>query len=417
MTSWLVVAPEESSSFYLSQLLARGYLISDPAYGVVSQSLEKRWDSFRSLAPAREIAIMGFFEAIRKMPTFFRLKAHIESLIRQGKINAALLMDFGGFNLRLLPLLNRYKIPTIYWVLPQIWIWRRKRIEWFQKYPATLVAQFRPEWNFFQSAGLNVHFLGHCLPFSMPPFLWDQSWRGQRRARLGFRSDQKIVGWLLGSRLEEIRSLLPIFVRAGSELYRQDRRVLFVWVLPPGLDRSEVLKNLPFQGKWDFPWVIHQPENSAESLAIMDIAWAKSGTVSLQLALLGIPHVSVYRVNPITGWWVRRQYELPTFNLVNLLLQESVVPELLQDQLHPKALVEFAQKNLSQLGDFLGPYWGKLVGELLPHPGQKGFVPEVWDHLCSLKGQKTTINQAYEFWRLLWDKYPFWDQLGKLFVE
>ena len=259
-----------------------------------------------------------------------------------------LCVDFPDFNFKLAARAKKMGKPVDYLVAPQIWAWRHGRISQLKNFVRRLYPILPFEEGFFREAGIDAHYFGHPIRDVLPPKA-----RKSAREDLKIHSDDFLFALLPGSRRSELAKHLPIFVEAWHELRielsrRRDSRIVRV-VLPlaPGLTLEDLKATLTLSQQRKFQtwidyreWVID--DDSWKTLQAADFGWIASGTASLEAAYYQIPHILVYKLNRLSALLIQRGSHFSTglglAGLPNILLEKSVIPELLQSNLDPKRL-------------------------------------------------------------------------------
>jgi len=250
------------------------------------------------------------------------------------------LIDYMGPNLSFGRYLRRHwpQVPIVYYIAPQLWVWSMSHqlTQALVDLSDRILAIFPEEARFFQRQGAPVVWVGHPLL----DWLTGAPSRQQARKHLGIPPDQVAVALLPASRQQELHSLWPVMAQAACQLQHQFPRIHF-WV-PLSQSQfhqplAETIQRLGLRATL----VSHQTQ---EVLAAADLAITKSGTVNLELALLQVPQVVIYRVHPFTAWLARHllHFSIPFMSPVNLVTMEPLVPELLQSAATPEAIVQEA---------------------------------------------------------------------------
>jgi len=310
-----VVAGEASGDLHASQVI-KELKVLDPSlqlFGIGGDLLAA--EGMNVLHHVREMAAVGLIEVIRQLPMFRRVFNEMIERIKLEKPAAVLLVDYPDFNLRLAKQCRAMGIPVIYYISPQVWAWRRRRIFEIARYVDQMVVIFPFEEQLYVSHGVPVTYVGHPLVEQLEPLR-----RVSRTLTEPFR-----IALLPGSRKSEIRSLLPPMLDAIVRIRKQRSIDPFI-ILAPTLDRGEAERILQAHGS-DVRIVDSDQRNE---LASADLSISSSGTATLESAVLGIPVVVVYKLNPITHALARYMVRLPHFSLVNIVAGKEVVPELLQ---------------------------------------------------------------------------------------
>lgn len=290
----------------------------------------------RVVYPMERYTVIGFLEAVAKIPAHLRLLRRVRQDLRAGAYDLVILVDYPGFNLRLAGAARQAGVPTLYYIAPQLWAWRPGRASRMRAAVDRLAVILPFEPAFFASLGLRAEFVGHPLA--------ERQWptRSAARAALGLPADGRVLALFPGSRRQEIRRLWPAFAGAA-------RRLLAEGVC------SHVVVAGTRDG--DYPqgdaMAIHR-DGSDRILAAADAALVKSGTTTLEAAMTDTPMVVAYRVHPLTATIARRVMTVSRISLVNLVAGRDVVPELVQQDCTPGALA-------AALRPLLGP--GSVAAE------------------------------------------------------
>jgi lipid-A-disaccharide synthase len=284
------------------------------------------------LFDASRIAVVGLVEVLTHFADILTAMRILSRRMRDDPPDLLILIDFPDFNLKLASKAKKLGIPIFYYISPQVWAWRTGRVKTIQRLVDTMAVILPFEQSFYRSRGVTAHYVGHPLLDSVRV--------GQDRQafcqRHGINPDHILVGLLPGSRHKEIASLLPDFLAAARRLPGKYEKP-FVFLLPVAatISEEELWKNGLEEYAADID--IHLiREDRYDMMAACDAVVAASGTVTLELAILEIPMVVVYRVSPRTyciGRLIIRH--LQYFSLVNLIAERGVVPELLQDEVTP----------------------------------------------------------------------------------
>ena len=305
------------------------------------------------LVHADEVAVVGLVEVVKHLPGIRRRFQHLVAEARQRKPDAAVLIDFPDFNLRLARELHRLGIPVFYFVSPQVWAWRTGRVKQIQKYVRKMIVIFPFEQEFYRRYGVEVSYVGHPLAYVPAP----QITREEFAARHGLDPKKQWIALLPGSRRKEVRLNMPSMLAAAADLERQGRGLQFLlpvastldpgWVVeqmntrrfslqrPKSQDQNEPDANMlrspsPEVESWSVTSTIHLTDNARATLMHARAAVVASGTATVEAALSGTPFVVVYRLAPLTWLLGRRLVKLDTFAMPNLIAGEKIVTELIQ---------------------------------------------------------------------------------------
>ncbi|HUQ50471.1 MAG TPA: lipid-A-disaccharide synthase, partial [Terriglobales bacterium] len=319
-------AGEASGDTYGAQLIEALRKSGQIFFGLGGERM--RQTGFRSVTDARQVAVVGLVEVVKHLPAirkeFHRL---LEEVDRQ-KPEAAILIDFPDFNLRLAKELHQRNIPVIYFVSPQLWAWRKGRIEQVRKYVNKMLVIFPFEEKFYREQGVDAEYVGHPLA-DLP----------QPTKQVGMKPS---IALLPGSRKQEVELNLPEMVRAAALLGNAYRYVLPV---ASTLDRAWLTEKIS-TAKKDLNVEIELADDARVALASATVSIVASGTATVEAALAGNPFVVVYRVAPLTWMLGRRMVNLDHFAMVNLIAEKRIVPELIQQDFTAENIVAELQKVL-----------------------------------------------------------------------
>ena len=243
--------------------------------------------------------------------------------------------DYPGFNLGLEEQLRAAGIPTVHFVGPQIWAWRRGRIKKIQRAVSHMLVIFPFEQALYEQAGVPVTYIGHPLAETIP---LEPDVAAARRA-LGIPQEAKVVTVMPGSRMSEVKYLTEPYLRTVRLLAAREPSLRFIAPMA-GARQTAYFKELAAKaGLQDVPLQLVDGQ-SHDCIAAADAVLAASGTATLEVALYKKPMVIAYKVLPAEWMLIRHMGYLPWIGLPNILARESLVPEFLQDAATPQALAD-----------------------------------------------------------------------------
>jgi len=282
----------------------------------------------------RGFAVTGLTEAVFKIPRAWATLRRLDAAARTHRPDALVVIDFPDFNLPLARQLKKSGVPVVYYVSPQIWAWRPRRLTTIGAVSDRVLVIFPFEEQIYRDGRVPVEFVGHPL-VDLARASGD---RDDLRARLGLLPDAPAIAILPGSRPNEVARILPDLVQAAILIRAREPRAHFVIARAPNLeDRLFDIARHPV----GLP--IQIVENRTDDvLAASDLALTASGTATVQAALHDTPMVIVYRLSPITYMLGRPLVRLDTFGMVNLIAGETIVPELIQNAFTPEAVAHEA---------------------------------------------------------------------------
>ena len=285
----------------------------------------------------REIAVTGLTEAVAKIPRSLAAFRRLVRSAKSDKPDALVAIDFPDFNFRLARALKRLGVPVIYYISPQIWAWRPKRLETMRRIADRVLVIFPFEEAIYQKGGVPVEFVGHPLVDLAAP---SASRSDFLRAR-GLSPTAPTVAVLPGSRPNEVSRILPDLLEAARLIHAAVPETQFVVARAPHLDDGLFALKGSDPGSDPFAPVVVEGDTDTV-LASADLALTASGTATVQAALHDTPMVIVYRLSPLTYRLGRRLVTIGMIGMVNLIAGEKIVPELVQDAFTPEAVAREA---------------------------------------------------------------------------
>jgi lipid-A-disaccharide synthase len=275
----------------------------------------------REVVDQRSLAVVGIVEVLPHLP---RIWGELNRLVRTcaaERPDVAILTDSPSFHLPLARKLKRLGIPIVYLIAPQAWAWKEGRVKTMRSTIERLLCIFPFEEKFFCERGVSAVYIGHPLTRLAKPKLS----RAEFCAMAGLSESARIVALLPGSRHGEVARHLPILLDAVALIQKREA-ASFVMALPAGFGRPnsilwERIRAASIQIVEGHTW---------DALAQAELALAKSGTVTVEAAVLGTPVVTFYRVNALSWYLQRWMVRVPFFSTVNLVAERRVVTELIQ---------------------------------------------------------------------------------------
>ena len=281
-----------------------------------------------TIVDSDELAIMGILEVARVLPKFIEAFRKLKQAALQRKPDAVVLVDWPEFNLRLASALHQRGLKVIYYISPQLWAWRPRRISTIKRDIDLLLSilPFEAEW--FKTRGVDhVEFVGHPLAGEVRA----QFGRDEFCRRHDLNPAQPVVSFLPGSRRKELQRILPPMLAAIEKLSATRPDVQCVVVVAPSRTVEETKQILTQQnGARSIRLVQGQ---TREALAASDAAAIASGTATLEAALLETPMVVVYKESAVNWHTLGRLITVSHFGLVNLVAGKEIARELMQAEL------------------------------------------------------------------------------------
>ncbi|NRB08559.1 MAG: lipid-A-disaccharide synthase [Richelia sp.] len=296
------------------------------------------------LANTTGIGSFGLFEALPFILPTLKVQRQAIAYLKQYPPDLVVLIDYMGPNLGIGNYLRRHfpQVPVVYYIAPQVWVSSVTARDTSRVMAVCdrILAIFPEEARYFQSKGANVTWVGHPLVDRMAEFPSSEVARSQ----LGIQNDVIPIALLPASRHQELKYLLPVMFQAAQTIQSKLPQVHFWIPLSMEIYRDKIQQEIQAYGL-KATVVSNQQQ---EVLAAADLAITKCGTVNLELALLNIPQVVVYRLNPLTYWLATKILKItfPFASAVNLMVMKGIVPELIQETATPENIISSAMELL-----------------------------------------------------------------------
>jgi len=279
-----------------------------------------------------EISVVGFWEVIEKLGLIRRLYKQIIEKFDSGNVKGVVLIDYPGFNLKIAKAAKERGIPVFYYISPQVWAWRKSRVKTIKKYVDKMMVILPFEKEFYQREGVDVEFVGHPLLEVI-----DVSFNKKEICQdLGVDDKKLIIGILPGSRKKEIAYMLPEILKASSLIKEKYPSVQFLLPLSQSIE-EDYLKNFITS---DYSYIKIVKGKNYDVMKVSDLLITKSGTSTLEAAIIGTPMIIVYKTS-ITSYYLAKALVNVTYaGLPNLLAGKEAAPELLQHKMNAKNIAE-----------------------------------------------------------------------------
>ncbi len=304
---------------------------------------------FDSLFAMEELAVMGLVEVLGRLRRLLHIRKSLVNYFTDNKPDVFIGIDAPDFNIGLELRLKAHAIKTVHYVSPSVWAWREKRIFKIAKATDMVLSLLPFEKAFYDKHQVPCTFVGHPLADDIPMV----SDKQQARVALNLSSSAKVLALMPGSRGGELSRLLEPFLQSARKLQQDDGNLLLVAPMVSE-KRAQQFNTLraEFAPDLNIELIIDQTQTV---MAASDCLLMASGTVTLEAALIKRPMVICYKFNLITHLLAKWLVKLKWFSLPNLLVNKSLVPELLQDAVSPENIIPLVKERLyqdqSQLND------------------------------------------------------------------
>jgi lipid-A-disaccharide synthase len=285
-----------------------------------------------TVVDAKDLAVVGITEILSHLPKILGLYKHLIREADRRRPDLAIVIDSPAFNWRVARQMKRRGIPTIYYVAPQFWAWRQGRVKLLRDYIDKALVIFPFEEKFYRDRGVDATFVGHPLADLARPTIS----REEYARNFNLDPAKQWITLMPGSRRKEVRMNLPTILESVAQL---GNGYEFILPVAPTLD-GEFLRSLIGRQR-----VTLVPE-SLPALFHSRAGIVASGTATVEAAMMNTPFVMVYRVSPLTYLMGKPRVKVSRFAMVNLIADETIVPELVQHDFTANKVVDFMKQIL-----------------------------------------------------------------------
>jgi lipid-A-disaccharide synthase len=306
-----------------------------------------------TLVDSSEMAVVGLVEVIAHFGVISHAYLTLKRIIASDPPDLLILIDYPDFNLRIARLARRAGVRVLYYISPQVWAWRVGRVKKIGRVVDRMAVVFPFEVPFYEREGVPVTFVGHPLVDAVHPAME----RVEAQRLFGLDPRRRTVGLFPGSRKHEIERLLPVILESAKLLKERFPDLQFILPLATSLAMGDIA---PYLAASPLKVEVVQ-EQGYDVMQVCDAIITVSGTVTLEIALMGVPMVIIYRVSPLTYTVGRRLVKVDHIGLCNIVAGERVVPELLQHEAEPVRIAEEIGRYLTD-DDYDRNVRAKLAG-------------------------------------------------------
>lgn len=340
--SVLIISAEASSVLYAERLLeywkSQGRKID--AFGVGSNEMESI--GFRRLGKSEEMAVMGIVEALKHYTDIKKVFDAVLAEVDRNPPKVAVLLDYPGFNLRLAKELKKRNIPVVYYIAPQVWAWKQKRVHQIREYCDRVLLLFPFEIDFFKKFEVKYEFVGHPLIDELKPEWTNESWVLSERRRCGIQDNEIVLGLMPGSRHSELQHHFSMQLEVARRLSHRVSNLKILIMCAPSFEKEDLISYLD---NFKVNYILMKTE-PFKMISLTDMVLAASGTATLMVGLLEKPMVIMYRMKWLTSVIAKVMVKgIQYFGITNLIAGTEVSPERFQE----KATVEELEKLVFEL--------------------------------------------------------------------
>lgn len=340
MKNIMIIAGEASGDLHGASLISELKKIDESlnVFGIGGNKMESA--GMKINYHINKMAFLGFAEVLKHIPFIKKVQKNLINIIKEKKIQNVILIDYPGFNLSFAKKIKKLKnleIKIIYYISPQIWAWGAGRIKKIKKLIDKMIVVFPFEKKLYEDAGVKVEFVGHPLVEKLNNYIFLT--KEELYKKLNLDNSKEILLILPGSRAHEVESILPEALNA-AEMISNKFNLQIVIAASSNIDKKlyEDLLNENFN---------LVSGNTYDLMKYSKFGIIKSGTSTLEAALLELPMVIVYKTGLLTYLIGKKLVKIKNIGMANIILGEKIVPELIQNDVSKETIYKAVKKILS----------------------------------------------------------------------
>lgn len=334
----LIVAGEASGDLHASHLVneVKKHTPKVKFFGIGGPNMRKA--GVETLVDSADMAVVGLVEVLIHFRIVYSALRLMRKQLREQKPDLLILVDYPDFNLRLAKTAKALGIKVLYYISPQVWAWRQGRVHMIGQRIDMMAVVFPFEVPFYENANVPVRFVGHPLTDEVGSELS----REEALKAFSLEPGRQTVGLFPGSRQSEIKRLLPILLETAEELNKTQPDVQFILSRASSLSEEDLAPYLT-GNTLNIKLVADRPY---DVMRACDAIVTASGTATLEIAIMGVPLVVIYKVSPLTYRIMQRLIKIKDIALCNIVAGERIAPELIQDDATPEKITEEIRRFL-----------------------------------------------------------------------
>mgnify|MGYP006272688191 CR=1 FL=1 len=334
MSQILVVAGEASGDMHAAKVIRRMQELNPELdfFGMGGQQMAEVGVDI--IYDPTDLSVIGFWESIKHLGLMYKVLNKLEAAAKEREPDAAFLVDFSGFNMKMAKRTAKLEIPTVNYFAPSAWVWGTWRAKKMAQYGVKIASVFPMEREVYQEVGADVEFVGHPLVDMVETELAPAEFQ----SKFNINSNQTIIGLLPGSRKQEIDSLLEPMLQAADLIADKYDKAQFLLPVAETISKSEIAAQI---NKYDLEVTLID-EHSYEVMETSDLLLSTSGTATLEAAFFNTPMVIIYKTSWLSYILGQVLVKIPHVGLPNIIAEEEIVPELLQGEVSGQKIAKNA---------------------------------------------------------------------------
>ncbi|MDD2850470.1 MAG: lipid-A-disaccharide synthase [Desulfuromonadaceae bacterium] len=335
----MIVAGEASGDIYGADLVheMRSREPKIHFFGIGGQRMREA--GVEILVDSADMAVMGLVEVFSHFAVITSAFRTLKNILIHSPPTLLIVIDYPGFNLRLAKAARKAGVKVLYYISPKVWAWKAGRIKTIASCVDHLAAIFPFEVSLYEKAGVPVTFVGHPLL----DLVKGNMTRNDAVTSFGLDPSRKIIGLFPGSRKSEIEQMLPTIFAATAKIKERFPGIQFILPIASTLQDDDIIRRI---SEVDLDVTVTH-ERIHDVIRSSDAIISVSGTVTLEIALVGTPMVIIYKLSPLTYQLAKRLVKIPHIGLCNIVAGETIVRELIQDQANPEEIASEIGKLLT----------------------------------------------------------------------
>lgn len=373
----MIIAGEASGDLHAAKLVkaVKTHRPDIDFYGIGGEDM--REVGVEVMVDAAELAVVGLVEIWAHRKVIFGALDTMRQEIHDNPPDLLVLVDYPEFNLRLAKAAKRHGVKVLYYISPQVWAWRQYRVKKIRQRVDMMAVVFPFEETFYRQHQVPVEFVGHPLVDEVKA----SADRASLREQFNLKNDQPVIGLFPGSRRSEIKRLLAIILQSAACLKQKYPGAQFLLPLAPGLKHTDIQTYL--QTHPDLAIQVIE-DRAYDVMASCDMIITVSGTVTLEIALIGTPLLIINKVAWLTYAIVHRMLKIKHIGLCNIVADKRIAPELIQNEATPRNICQSVANLLEQPA--MRERMRSELGQIETMLGKKGGIENTAQLVISMVG-------------------------------
>lgn len=334
----LIVSGEASGDHHAAQLITEVRKISPDVHFFGMGGEKMREAGADIVIDSKSMAVVGAIEILAHFAPIYRAWKKLRYIIKHTPPDLVVLLDYPEFNLQIAKAAKKAGVKVLYYISPQVWAWKQKRVKTIKQRVNKMLVIFPFEAEFYQRAGVPVEFVGHPLTDKVKPTK-DKS---QMLKSLNIDADKRVVGLLPGSRKGEIKRLLPVMLASAEALKKTHDDLEFLIPLASSLSMEDLA---PYLATTSLNIHIIK-DDFYNAMQLCEAAIVTSGTATLETALMVVPMAIIYKTSWSTYHMVKWVIKIPYIGLCNIVAGKHIVKEFIQHEANAKNISGEIEKIL-----------------------------------------------------------------------